>query len=191
MTELKCREQIAEDLLHLGVRPGGLLLVHSSYKSLGTVPGGIQTVIEGLLDALGAEGTLLMPALSWENVTRERPVFNVRTTPSCVGAIPEYFRQLDGTLRSMHPTHSVSGQGPLCETLFEGHGLDSTPCGPHSPFAKLKDYGGQVLMLGCGLFHNTSVHAIEEAAGAPYLFEAEPVEYTLIGYDGAAAAVPA
>ena len=33
-------ERIAADLRALGVKAGGVLLVHSSFKSLGPVPGG-------------------------------------------------------------------------------------------------------------------------------------------------------
>ncbi len=45
----------------LGVDAGDTLLVHSSYKSLGPVEGGPQTVIDALLAALGPDGTLIMP----------------------------------------------------------------------------------------------------------------------------------
>jgi aminoglycoside 3-N-acetyltransferase len=137
-----------------------------------------------LKQALGHNGTLLMPGLCWEAVGREQPVFDVRSTPTCVGAIPEYFRRMEGTVRSLHPTHSVCGQGPLTAELFSNHSMDTTPCGPNSPFNRLREFGGQVLMLGCGMLRNTSVHAVEEVAGAPYLFEAEPVEYTLIDHNG-------
>jgi len=61
--------EIAEALQQLGVRPGGVLLVHSSLSSLGYVPGGPETVIQALLKALGPGGTLLMPALSYLYVT--------------------------------------------------------------------------------------------------------------------------
>ena len=53
--------KIAKDLYALGIRPGDTVLVHSSLKSLGPVPGGAETVIQGLLKALGDEGTLLFP----------------------------------------------------------------------------------------------------------------------------------
>ena len=100
---------ISEDLSALGVRRGGVLLVHSSLRSLGYVPGGAETVIRGLLHALGEEGTLLLPSLSYDHATPRNPYFDIRRTPSNVGAIAEYFRQRPGTLRSMHPTHSVCG----------------------------------------------------------------------------------
>ena len=119
--------RLVDDLLSLGVRPGGVLLVHSSYKSLGPLGGGPAEVIQGFQEALGARGTLLMPALSYAAVTPEHPLFDVRSTPSCVGVIPETFRRAPGVLRSMHPTHSVSGTGPQAGALLGDHGLDNTP----------------------------------------------------------------
>ncbi len=175
--------RIAQDLRDLGVCAGGVLLVHSSLRALGYVEGGPETVIQGLLAALGLDGTLLMPALTYEHVTPEQPLFDVRHTPSNVGAIPEYFRLRPGTRRSVHPTHSVCAVGPRTGELLDEHPLDDTPCGPHSPFYKLREVGGQLLMLGCGLRPNTSFHAMEELVAPPYLF-GEPLTYTLIDADG-------
>ncbi|MCJ7551182.1 MAG: AAC(3) family N-acetyltransferase [Anaerolineae bacterium] len=175
--------QIAEDLLRTGVREGGVLLVHSSLSAMGHVPGGPETVIEGLLRALGPEGTLVMPGLSYEHVTRKQPYFDIRRTPSNVGVIPESFRQRAGTRRSMHPTHSVCAVGKRAAELLNGHAQDSTPCGPNSPFHRLPTVGGQILMLGCGLRPSTSMHAIEELAQPPYLF-GDPFTYTLTDTEG-------
>lgn len=176
-------QQIAKDLHTLGAREGGVLLVHSSLSAFGYVEGGPETVILGLLAALGLEGTLLMPALSYEHVTRRSPTFDVRHTPSNVGAIPEYFRTRPGTRRSMHPTHSVCAVGPRTAELLDDHPLDNTPCGSHSPFHKLRDVSGQLLMLGCGLYANTSMHAIEELVEPLYLY-ADPITYQLVHADG-------
>ena len=175
--------RMTHDLHALGVREGRVLLVHSSLSALGYVEGGPETVIQGLLDALGPTGTLLMPALSYESVTRRSPTFDVRTTPSNVGAIPEYFRRRPGTRRSVHPTHSVCAAGPRTAELLDDHPLDETPCGLHSPFHKLRDVSGQLLMLGCGLRPNTSMHAIEELVEPPYLY-ADPITYRLVHADG-------
>lgn len=174
--------RIAADLRALGVRPGGVLLVHSSLRSLGPVPEGAETVAQGLLEALGPDGTLLIPALSYAHVTPEQPVFDVRLTPSNVGALPETIRTRPGTLRSVHPTHSVCGVGRLATALLERHIADRTPCGPRSPFHLLPEYGGQILMLGCGLRPNTSMHAVEELVEPPYLFGGT-LAYRLIGWD--------
>jgi len=172
-------QKISDDLQDLGVSPGGVLMVHSSLKSFGWVPGGAETVIQGLLSALGSEGTLLMPALSYETVRSSNPIFNITSTPSCVGIIPETFRTRFGTKRSLHPTHSVCAVGPLTEELLQPHQKDSTPCGLNSPFYRLPDINGQILMLGCGLLPNTSMHAMEEIAEVPYALKS-PIIYTLI-----------
>ncbi len=175
--------RFVRDLLALGVRPGGVLLVHSSLKSLGPLAGGPEAVIAALRDALGPGGTLVLPALSYATVTRESPLFDQRLTPSCVGIIPETFRLMPGVRRSLHPTHSVCAAGPLTADLLDAHATDSTPCGPSSPFRKLPEVEGQILMLGCGLKPNTSMHGIEELAALPYLF-GQPIEYTLVREDG-------
>ena len=142
MTDARAtRERLASDLRALGVREGGVLLVHSSLSALGWVPGGPETVIQGLLTALGPEGTLLVPALSFATVTPEQPVFDVRTTPSCIGAIAEHFRTRPGSLRSVHPSHSVCGVGPRAHELLANHDVDRTPVGPNSPFRRLRAVG--------------------------------------------------
>lgn len=189
-------QQISDALRRIGVRRGGILLVHSSLSALGYVPGGPETVILGLLDALGVgdganAGTLLLPALSYQYTRWSGdpvPLFDVRQTPSNVGAIPEYFRTRPGTLRSIHPTHSVCGVGPRANEILGEHHLDDTPCGPHSPFRKLRatgpsPLGGQILMLGCGLRPNTSMHGVEEVAEASYLF-GEFYTYRIVDAEG-------
>jgi aminoglycoside 3-N-acetyltransferase len=179
------RRRVAADLAALGVRPGGVLLVHASLRALGPVPGSAEAVVQGLLEALGPDGTLLMPALSYARVTPQQPIFDVRATPSNVGALPETFRTRPGTRRSLHPTHSVCGAGRLAAVILARHGEDRTPCGPRSPFRLLPEYNGQILMLGCGLRPNTSMHGIEELSEPPYLFGGM-LTYRLIGGDGAA-----
>lgn len=163
-------ERIADELLASGLHRGGVVMVHSSIRALGPVPGGAESVVDGLLHALGETGTLLMPALSYETVPPEHPSFDVRSTPSNVGWLPEYFRLRPGTMRSLHPTHSVCGIGLRAVELLAGHERDTTPCGPNSPFRRLRDAGGQIVMLGCGLRPNTSMHAVEELVEPPYLY---------------------
>lgn len=177
LNQNKTAGRIARELLALGVRPGGVLMVHSSLRALGA-DADPETVVQGLLQALGPSGTLLMPALSYKHVNADSPHFDVVETPSNVGAIPEYFRQRPGTTRSLHPTHSVCGLGSHAAELLSRHYLDRTPCGVNSPFHLLPEVGGQILMLGCGLRPNTSMHAVEEMVTPPYLF-GEPLTYRL------------
>ena len=182
-TPIEFIDRFCTDLNALGVRAGMTVMVHSSLSALGHVPGGADTIIDSLCQLLTAEGTLLMPALSYLTVTRRQPVFDLLNTSSCVGIIPETFRQRQDVLRSLHPTHSVCGWGKHARDLLAEHALDHTPCGPHSPFHRLPQCDGYILMLGCGLKPNTSMHAIEELVIPPYLFS-EPITYTLIDENG-------
>ena len=183
MSDAACLKAICGQLEEVGLPRSGTVLVHSSLSSLGHVPGGARTVIAGIRDALGPEGTLLFPALSYATVNRDNPVFDILKTPSCIGVIPETFRTMPGVMRSVCPTHSVAGIGPLAETLLSQHHLDDTPCGAHSPWRKLPEHGGHILFLGCGLRPNTSMHGIEELAEAPYLF-GEMMTYRIVHPDG-------
>lgn len=172
-------KKISDDLWELGVKESGILLVHSSFKSLGEVAGGPATVIRGIQLALGDKGTLLMPTLTNKSVDGdENNIFSSKDTPSEVGALTEYFRTMDGVRRSMNPTHSVCGMGRYADELLKSHKNDDTPCGPHSPYKILGEVGGQILFIGCGLNINTSMHAIEEVMQPPYIFT-EDIQYKM------------
>ncbi len=185
-------EAMTAGLTALGLKKGDIVLVHSDLRRLGSLhelvklPNcGADLVIDAFIDTIGPEGTLLMPALSYKQVNEANPVFDVCNTPSCVGSIPEIFRKRPGTIRSLHPTHSVCAVGRRAEELLRDHYLDTTPVGPRSAFRRLRDCGGKVVMFGCGLRPNTSMHGVEELVEPPYLF-GQTVRYKLIHADGTA-----
>ena len=179
------KEDIIKDLHNLGIRSGDVVLMHSSYKSLGNINGGAKTFYEAFLELLGKEGTLVIPTLTYEYVTREQTVFNKQNTPSCVGYLSEFFRtQVSGTKRSFHATHSCCAFGKYADEIILNHEKDITPVGENSPFSKIPKYNGKILMLGCNTARNTSMHGVEETL-FPHNFinEELPVTYTLIDND--------
>lgn len=181
-------QQLRSDLIALGVCPGDAILMHSSFRSLGGLEGGAGAFFETFLDLLGNDGTLVLPALSYDSVNAQQPVFDACTTPSCpgIGYLTEYFRtKVPGVIRSLHPTHSCCMAGKHAAFLAEHHHLDETPVGIHSPFAKLPQIGGWILMLGCSPDRNTSFHGVEETAEPPYLLKrTKRIRYTLRAADG-------
>ena len=177
-------DRLAGGLTALGVRPGGVLMVHSSLKSLGFVPGGPETVIAGLRKALGPEGTLVMPTHTWEWMGKGLRTFDAQKTPSCVGTITEVFRGLPGVVRSLHPTHSVAAIGARADWIVEGHENAATPCGEGTPYAKVIEEGGQILFLGCGLDRNTAFHTLEALANVPYFLRTDAETFELIDARG-------
>lgn len=144
MTE---KDQLLHDLKALGVKEGDAVLVHSSMKALGTklTP---EEVIDALQESVGEKGTLLMPALTYENASGEHRVFDSGSTPPCIGLLPTVFWKQPGVERSLHPTHSVCARGALAHRLSVGHQMDDTAVGPHSPFMQLAVVGGGLLFIG-------------------------------------------
>jgi len=180
---------IRSALAEAGVETGDAVLAHSSLSSFGRVDGGADAVIDALLDAVGREGTVMVPTHTWDKINLDNPVFDVRETPSCVGAITNVLRQRARARRSLHPTHSCAGIGPEIERYLAGHETDLTPCGPHSPYARLMEWGGKIAFLGTGLACNTTLHALEEYVCVPYLFDGFHDLYS-IDYDGRRIHVP-
>jgi aminoglycoside 3-N-acetyltransferase len=178
------RASLAADLARLGVRPGGVLLVHSSLVALGWVCGGAPAVVLALLDTLGPDGTLVVPTHSngnsepseWENppvpedwwpVVREHmPAYDARVTPTLLGAIPELARCWPGARRSDHPHFSFAAVGPQAEAITAGHPLEDG-LGEASPLARVHDLDGDVLLLGVGHDANTSLHLAEYRLPGP------------------------
>lgn len=178
-------EQIVVDLRRLGLRPGMDVLVHSSLSSLGWVEGGAATVVAALIEAVSPGGTVLFPGLtgSPEDGPAHPPVMDVRYTPCApwVGVIPETARRWPGACRSLHPTHSVIAIGARAARWTEGHERCATPCGEGSPYVRVMDEGGFILLLGCSQESNTSLHALEELAGVPY--HLQPAQTTAVVID--------
>jgi aminoglycoside 3-N-acetyltransferase len=178
------RAGIVSGLRALGLREGDLLMVHPSLSALGHVVGGAGTVLDALREVIGERGTLVLPAHSWEWADQGGRAFDVRTQPACVGAIAETFRSLPRVVRSLHPTHSVAALGPLAQQLVEGHDRCRYPCGPGSPYVRVFDLGGRILLLGLGPEYNTSYHAVEALAEVPYLLNESPDPFILIDAQG-------
>ncbi len=156
----------------LGVSAGDEVLVHSSLWSLGWVEGGAQAVVDALVEAVGIEGTVLVPTLTGSGRLGPDfpPVFDPAETPSWTGAIPETLRKDPRGRRSLHPTHSVAAIGRASEVLLQGHELSPSPCGAQTPYLRLAEPGrrGRILFIGVDLSCCTTLHGVEEEARLPY-----------------------
>jgi aminoglycoside N3'-acetyltransferase len=144
----------------LGLAAGDTVLVHSSYKSFGGVEGGPQAVIEALLDVLTPEGTLIMPAFSFD--------FN-KGKPSQMGIITELARTDPRFKRVFHPIYSFSIAGKYAEELTAVRYKSSYE--RISVFGRLRDLDGKIMVIG--LSYNNSMtffHHIEQMEGVDYRF---------------------
>lgn len=173
MVKLKSSLQIADDLSALGIRPGDTLFIHSSFKSLGDMQGGAGAIIDALHQAVGEQGTLLMPSFNLVPHAQRASTWNIQSTSATTGYLTEYFRQMEGTLRSDHYSHSVAARGAGAQAYIQDH-LQKEGCrspwdfepwgrtyGSGSPFHKAYTQGGRQLMLGVDYHSYTFIHFIE------------------------------
>lgn len=165
------RSRLAEDLRALGVTEGGVLMVHTRMSALGRVDGAEGTAVQALLDALGPGGTL-MAYPSWRDHVYDGPpwpaAFDPATAPAdpANGRIPERVRTWPGARRSAHPEGSVAAIGARAEWLTALQ-PDDDAYGSQSPFARLVEARGDVLMLGAPLDTVTLLHHAEALARPP------------------------
>jgi len=154
---------ITHQLQTLGVRRGGVLLVHTSFRAVGLVDGGPLGLIAALRNVLGHDGTLVMPTM-----TDGETVFDPRSTPTCdMGITAELFWRQPGVLRSGHPGGSFAAEGPLAEEICAPQPL-SPPHGEDSPPGRVHALDGQVLLLGVTHSECTMLHVAESIARVPY-----------------------
>ncbi len=166
------RADLARDLARLGIRPGDTVFLHSSLKSLGYVEGGASSVVKALQDAVGAEGTLLVPTYYLPAGTvkatceMEGYVFDPRSHGTNMGRLPETFLREAATHRSVHPTHSVSAWGRHAQYLTEAHHRAPSIFGEGSPWQRFVGLdGAKVLGLGISMGPVTFYHVLEDAMG--------------------------
>jgi len=169
---------IRNQLYEAGIQPGDTVLMHSSMKALSTDMSP-EDFLSDLMAALTEDGTLLLPALTYDTVVPGHPYFSISSSVPCVGILPKTFHKIPGVLRSMHPTHSVCAWGAKADKITRMHIRDNTPVGPNSPFMLLPDYDGKILFVGDILDSCTFMHGIEEIVNAPYAMNEEMIHYTL------------
>jgi len=183
-------ERLTKIFREIGIQEGDVLLVHAALSKMGFVENGAQTVVHCLLDAVGTTGHLLMPTSSNDgrqlDFIKQQPIFDVKNTPSRMGAITEYFRKLPQAKRSLHPTESVACIGPYAEEFVQGHFGAITAYQSDSPFGKVIEKEGKILMIGV-TFDNagTNVHCLEDALDFPFpVYHPEVFSAQIIDYEG-------
>jgi aminoglycoside 3-N-acetyltransferase len=155
--------ELTAQIRDLGVTPGTVLLVHTSFSRVGPVENGPRGLIDALQAALGPDGTLVMPSMSDDD---DHP-FDPRSTPCLgMGVVADTFWRAAGVLRSDSP-HAFAAIGPAAARITAAHPVE-VPHGLNSPVGRVYELDGQILMLGVGHDANTTIHLAEALAGVRY-----------------------
>ena len=169
------KEEITKAIKDLGIISSDTVIVHSSLKSLGYVEGGPDAVIDGILDVLLPDGTLVFPTLcqkDWANVYKNWHM----DAPSDVGLLTNVFRKRKEARRSNQATHSVAAIGKNAEYITETHGQSglrdgiygNTPFSEDSPWEKMLKLNTKMVFLGvdmdsCTMRHYAEYYFINES----------------------------
>lgn len=166
------RDDLAVGLLRVGLEQGDLVAVHASLSSVGEVEGGAGALLDAMLEVVGAGGTLLMPR--FPTFFDLKGVFDrSRPPPTWTGKLSDCLLRRPGSILSLHPSHAVVAHGPLASMITEGHYRVSS-LGVGSPFDRLAQMGGKVLLLGVNQRVNTTIHTGEAHAQVPYWGKPRP-----------------
>lgn len=165
------RDDIRRAFVEAGCTDGDVVMFHSSLKSMGHVEGGASAVYEAVLDAVGTNGTVAVPSLWYNGNLQECPreLFDVRTSPTFVGTIPETFRQDPRAYRSDNFSHAVCAIGVRAKELTDNHGAGKSNPSPWneqafaeiSPWSRFYEWNALYCLLGVDMNTCTMKHYIE------------------------------
>jgi aminoglycoside 3-N-acetyltransferase len=154
--------QIVETLESLGLHRDGCAFVHASWAEFSNFAGTPSDLIRALVEHLGPQGTLAMPAFPSQDLQRDPGfVFDVLRTPSAAGLLSETFRRYPRVLRSIHHNHSVCALGPNASFLVRDHHKSITSWDEKSPYYRLRDTNALIVGLGVGTLEATALHCVE------------------------------
>ncbi len=184
------KQDIIYELKKAGINNGDHILLHCALSKIGYINGGALTLIDALIETIGEEGNLLMPAFPATGRNKDylsnNPIFDIRNTPSQMGIVSETFRNMVGVQRSLHPTDSICAFGKDAEYLTNTHFNNISPYNENSPFRKLCTIKGKILMLGTTLNGAcTNLHTLEDAVDFKFpIYDEKVFTVKMIDYNG-------
>lgn len=177
------KQQLKEQLKAMGIKADDTVLIHSSYKSIGEVEGGIDGLIDVFKEYL-SEGLFIIPTHTWAVINPQNPVYDVKSSIPCIGAVAKVAAFRKDGIRSLHPTHSVWVTGKVAEDFVKGEEYAMTPAPVGGCWSRLVQMGAKILLIGVGNNRNTFIHAVDEMADLDDRLSPNPWEVTIVDYDG-------
>jgi aminoglycoside 3-N-acetyltransferase len=142
------KDQVAQDFYNLGLRRGDILYLRCGLSKIGIPRAKVEEVfLDGILDALGDEGTLITPSFvpmsyRW---SKDVAVSNNSTKPN-TGPFAAMLLERGGAVRSDHPTHSFIGLGKRAKSILANHRQQGA-C--FEPIREIVNSDGLMMLVGC------------------------------------------
>lgn len=166
-------KQLSESWANCGVNSGDILLVHSNIKRtlVKARREGVRLtpddILDSFLDCLGSSGTLILPLFNFDFSSTK--LFDIRHTPSQMGALTEVARKRSDVIRTGHPIYSFAVLG---KEKYAFNGLvNESGYGENSPFGLLHKLNGKIASLDLEDQHSmTFYHYVEESLMVNYRY---------------------
>ncbi len=159
-------DELAIALRRAGLAAGDLAMVHSFTAALGPVDRPDRLMIDALLQVLGPEGTLVLPAFTYSFCPTG--LYGPDDSPSEVGIAADTLRLEYGAARTLHPVFSVCALGALADEIAHLHA--DTTFGAGSIFDYMLRRSGWLCAVGVGYEKVTLNHYPEERLEVPYRY---------------------
>ena len=166
-----------------GIRHDDKVTVHASLRSVGPIEGGADGLIDAMISYL-SDGLLIIPTHTWDEVSRDNPNYDVRTSVPCIGTLAKVAAFRKDGVRSLHPTHSVAVFGKGASDFVKGEEKCASPAPVNSCLSRLYEEHGKVLLIGVGHERNTYLHSVDERLGIPDRLNQDPFVINIKDYDG-------
>ena len=145
------KSDLVKGLKELGLKKNDIVLMHSSFRSLGDFEGNADDVIDAFMSVLGPKGALIVPVFG------------------SLGILTERVKARKDVFVSEVPVGTLAGIGGRAKDVLSGHWESETAHGEGSPFLKIAEAGGYICLLGVDQDRNTTLHSAEALLKLPYL----------------------
>jgi aminopeptidase-like protein/aminoglycoside N3'-acetyltransferase len=166
------KKHVLQGLAASGLRAGDTVLLQVSLRNLGPMDPAVSVLelsdelLSAVLQLIGSEGTLLVPAFTFSFDRLEE--FDPGGSPAVSGPwsetaeFPELVRRCPNAVRSCDPLYSISGIGRLAGQLLSK--LPNTSFGRDSVFERLLRSEAKLCLIGVDLQDAVLVDFVEESA---------------------------
>lgn len=148
----------------MGMTKGSVVCIHSSMREFYNYRGTVKDLIDGIMDVITEEGTLIMPCFPKKELIHKPGYVFSLDDPTGAGCMPEVFRKYPGVKRSINVQHSVAVWGKYSEWLTKDHHRCKDCWDTDSPWRRMLDL--DVLVFNLGLprsFIGTFRHCLESS----------------------------
>ncbi len=177
------KNDIIRQLKDMNAPRSGIVMVHTSLRSVGETEGGAEGLLDALVEYFTAEGGLLcVPTHTWRNFGKpDRITLDLTTPENSLGAFSTVAAADPRCIRSENPTHSaaVFGDRKRAEAFIHDETEILTPTAPESCYGKLYSEGGHVMLVGVPQTQNTYLHCVGEILKLPNRMAEESTPVTV------------